>query len=27
VAFTHGAYSETVPSHGILLLRAGPHAD
>ena len=27
VAFTHGTYSETVPSHGILLLRAGPQAD
>ena len=26
VVFTHGAYSETVPSHGILLLRVGPHA-
>jgi alpha-galactosidase len=26
VAFTHGAYSETVPSHGILLLRVGPHS-
>ncbi len=26
VHFTHGAYSETVPSHGILLLRVGSHA-
>jgi alpha-galactosidase len=26
VTFAHGAYSETVPSHGTLLLRIGPHA-
>jgi alpha-galactosidase len=27
VAFTNGAYSETVPSHGMLLLRVDPHAN
>ena len=27
VVFTNGVYSETVPSHGILLLRVNPHAN